>query len=112
MKTTSLLTTILALTLGATSFAADEPAAKEGCKMMKKEPAPEPACSCKKMTEKSEETAKAPSLDALVEKMKTAKGDQVLDAFAAVLNEILAERKAAPDKAPEEAAPAAPAHHH
>jgi len=99
--------------MGAASFAADEPAAKEGCKMMKKEPVPEPACCCKKMMEKSEETAKAPTLESLVDKMKTAKGDQVLDAFAAVLNEILAERKAAPNKAPEAATPAAPpAHQH
>ncbi|MEI9892682.1 MAG: hypothetical protein WDN28_01880 [Chthoniobacter sp.] len=60
-----------------------------------------------------EAPAKAPDLDALVDKMKTAKGDQVLEAFAAVLNEILAERKAAPDKAPEAAMPAAPpAHQH
>jgi hypothetical protein len=59
------------------------------------------------MAAKSEAPAKTADLNALVDKMKTAKGDQVLDAFAAVLNEILAERKAAQDKAPEATAPPA-----
>lgn len=76
--------------------------------MAKKEPAPEPACCCQKMmAAKSEAPAKTADLNALVDKMKTAKGDEVLNAFAAVLNEVLAERKAAPDKAPEAAAPPA-----
>jgi hypothetical protein len=93
------------------SFAADEPAAKEGCKMMaKKEAAPapaaaEPACCCEKMmAAKSGAPAKTADLNSLVDKLKTAKGDQVLDAFAAVLNEILTERKAAHDTAPDAAA--------
>ena len=42
--------------------------------------------------------------------MKTARGDEALSAFAAVLNEVLVERQAAPAKAPE--APAPPAHQH
>ena len=113
MKTLSLLTPILVSLLAAGSYAADEAAPKEGCKMMKKEPAPEPACCCEKMMAKMEKPAKTADLNALVDKMKTAKGDQVLDAFAAVLNEILAERKATQDKAPEAVTPAAPpAHQH
>jgi len=110
MKKSFLPAAALAFTLAAGAFAADEPAAaKEGCKMMaKKEPAPEPACCCDKM--KAEAAAK-PDLNALVDKMKTAKGDEVLNAFAAVLNEVLAERKAGQDKAPEAAAPPA-AHQH
>ena len=112
MKTPFLLTALLSAALAAGAMAADEGAAKEGCKMMKKEPAPEPACCCQKMMAKKE-AAPAPDLDALVEKMKTARGDQVLDAFAAVLNKLLAERKAAQDGAPEAPAPAAPpAHQH
>ena len=112
MKTISLLTTALAFTLATASFAADETAAKEGCKMMKKEAAPEPACCCcEKMMAKAATPAKGPDLESLIDKMKTAKGDQVLEAFAAVLNQILVERKAAQDKAPD--APAAPpAHQH
>lgn len=114
MKTTSLFTALVLLASGG-AFAADE-MIKDGCKMMaKKEPAPEPACCCQKMMmAKTEEPAKAPDLNALVDKMKTAKGDEVLDAFAAVLNKILAERKAAQDKTPD-ASPSAPApaeHHH
>ncbi|MEP6669273.1 MAG: hypothetical protein ABJF10_08985 [Chthoniobacter sp.] len=113
MKTLSLLTALLALTFAAGSFAADETAAKEGCKMMKKEPAPEPACCCQKMMAKTETPAKAADLDSLIDKMKAAKGDQVLDTFAAVLNQIMAERKAVQEKAPEGATPAAPpAHQH
>jgi len=113
MKMSSLLTTAFIFTFAAASFAADEPAAKEGCKMMaKKEPAPEPACCCQKMmAAKSEASTKTADLNALVDKMKTAKGDEVLNAFAAVLNEVLAERKAAQDKAPEAAAPPAEHHH-
>ena len=112
MKMSSLLTTAFIFTFAAGSFAADEPAAKEGCKMMaKKEPAPEPACCCQKMmAAKSEAPAKTADLNALVDKMKTAKGDEALNAFAAVLNEVLSERKAAQDKTPE--APAPPAEHH
>lgn len=115
MKTISLLTALALLASVSGTFAADE-MMKDGCKMMpKKEPAPEPACCCQKMmAAKTEESAKAPDLNALVDKMKTAKGDEVLDAFAAVLNKVLAERKAAQDKAPD-AAPSAPApaeHHH
>lgn len=112
-----LLGTVLAFAFAAGSFAADEPAAKEGCKMMAKKeaapaPAPEPACCCQKMmAAKSEAPAKTADLNALVDKLKTAKGDQVLDAFAAVLNEILTERKAAQDKAPDAAAPPAEHHH-
>lgn len=109
MKTPSLLTAMLVATFAAGSLAADETAAKEGCKMMKKEAAPASTCCCQKMMAKNEAPAK-PSLESLVDKMKTAKGDQVLDAFAAVLNEVLAERKAAQDKTPE--APAPPAHQH
>ncbi|HSI11732.1 MAG TPA: hypothetical protein VK961_06790 [Chthoniobacter sp.] len=111
MKMPSLLTTALVLTFAAGAFAAEESAAKEGCKMMaKKEPAPEPACCCQKMmAAKSEAPAKAADLNALVDKMKTAKGDDVLNAFATVLNEILSERKAAQDKASEAATP--PAEH-
>jgi hypothetical protein len=115
MKITSLLTAMIVLASAGGSFAADEAAAKDGCKMMaKKEPAPEPACCCMKMMmAKSDEPAKTADLDSLIDKMKTAKGDQVLDAFAAVLNKILAERKAAQDKAPEATTPApAPAEHH
>jgi hypothetical protein len=110
-----LLGTTLIFTFGVSSFAADEPATKEGCKMMAKKdpaPAPEPACCCQKMmAAKSEAPAKTADLNALVDKLKTAKGDQVLDAFAAVLNEILTERKAAQDKAPDAAAPPAEHHH-
>ena len=114
MKTASLITAFTIALCAATVALGEEPVAaapaKEGCKMMKKEPAPEPACSCSKA--KSEE--KAPDLSALVEKLKTAKGDDTLSAFAAVLNEIVAERKGASDKPAEAPAAAAPAeaHHH
>ena len=112
MKIPTLLTTALVLTFAAGALAAEESAAKEGCKMMaKKEPAPEPACCCQKMMAAKSEAPAKPDLNALVEKMKTAKGEEVLNAFAAVLNVVLAERKAAPDKAPEAAAPPA-AHQH
>ena len=114
MKTTSLLIALVLLASGGGALAAEE-MAKDGCKMMaKKEPAPEPACCCQKMmTAKTEELAKTPDINALVDKMKTAKGDEALDAFAAVLNKILAERKAAQEKAPEASASApVPAEHH
>lgn len=110
MKKSFLPAAALAFALAAGAFAADEPAAKEGCKMMaKKEPAPEPACCCEKMKAAKADAPAKPDLNALVEKMKTAKGDEVLNAFAAVLNEVLAERKAGQDKAPD--APAPPAAH-
>ena len=57
MKTPFLLTAILFATVASGALAADEPA-KEGCKMMKKEPAPEPACCCAKMMAKEAASAK------------------------------------------------------
>lgn len=76
--------------------------------MMKKEAAPEPACCCcKKMMSKSEGETKPADMDALLEQLKTAKGDQVIDTLAAVLNKLKAERQSTPGKAPE-----APAHQH
>jgi len=113
MKTPLLLTGLLFTSLAAASFAEDA-APKEECKMMKKAPTPEPTCCCEKMMAKKEAAVAAPNLDALVEKMMKAKGDQVLDAFAAVLNKLLAERKEAQDKpAADASAPAtAPEHHH
>jgi len=115
MKTTFLPTAMLLLAFSSGVFAADEMMGKDCCKMMsRKEPAPEPTCCCQKaMTMARPETQGADNLDALVEKMKSAKGDEVLDAFAAVLNKILADRKAAQDK-PSEAVPSSsvPAEHH
>ena len=107
MKTPFLLTAVIATTLAATAAAADDPAASGCCKMMKKEPAPEPACCCMKMMAKPPITPEPAKLEALVEQLKNAKDGQVLNAFAALLNQVLAERKAAPGKAPE-----APAHQH
>ena len=85
------------------SLAADAPGGC--CAMMKKEPAPPPACCCMKMAAKPE--AAAPDMDALVDQIKTAKGDQLLDTLAAVLNKLIEERKATQGKPAE-----APAHVH
>jgi hypothetical protein len=117
MKTTFLPTAMLLLAFSSGVFAADEMMTKDGCKMMpRKEPAPEPTCCCQKamtMAKPEAATKAGDNLDALVDKMKAAKGDEVLDAFAAVLNKILAERKAAQDKTSEGApSSSAPAEHH
>ena len=87
------------------SLAADAPGGC--CAMMKKEPAPQPACCCMKMAAKPEAAAAAPDMDALVDQIKTAKGDQLLDTLAAVLNKLIEERKATQGKPAE-----APAHVH
>jgi hypothetical protein len=104
MKTLLSLALMMIAACPTAVFAADPPAGG-GCMMMKKEPAPAGCCCCAKMQSKPE-TAKATDMEALIEEMKTAKGDQLLDSLAAVLNKLIEERKAA------QAAPAAPGHQH
>ncbi len=61
--------------------------------------------------QKPDTAAAAPNLDQLLATAKEAKGDQLLDALAAVLNKLIEERKAGqPSPTPSAAAP--PAHQH
>jgi hypothetical protein len=65
------------------------------------------SCCCMNMKMQGNQAAdKAQDLNALVEQMKTAKSDQLLDAMAAVIKKLIEERQAGETKEPEAA------HHH
>jgi hypothetical protein len=93
MKTLQSLALIFIAACPTAAPAADAPPGGGGCMMMKKEPAPPGCCCCAKMQSKPD-AAKATDIETLIEQMKTAKGDQLLDSLAAVLNKLIEERKA------------------
>jgi len=107
MKTSLSIAAALGVAVSSMALAADEPG--KCCAMPK--PQPPPSCCCCAKMQKTDVAAAAPSLDQLLSNAKEAKGDQLLDALAAVLNRLIEERKAVqPSPAP--GAAASPAHQH
>lgn len=106
MKTMLSMTVAFAVAAASTAFAADESGTAKCCAPPKPQPPPS-CCCCAKMQKKTDVAEAPPSLDQLLANAKDAKGDQLLDALAAVLNKLVEERKAAqsgsaPAPAPQE----------
>jgi hypothetical protein len=98
MNTARILGAAIAVMVSASALVAEEASAGGGCAMMKKkEPAPaESCCCCKKDQAKTEAATKPQDLGGLVDQLKAAKDDQLLDSLAAVLNKVIEERKGGP----------------
>ena len=99
MKTIFLVGVALAMAVSNAALAAGEPnvgMGMGGAMMGGTNPPSLPGCCCSRQMQKTEAAAAEPSLDQLLSNVKDAKGDQLLDALAAVLNKLIDERKAAP----------------
>lgn len=100
MNTKLSIALTLAVAVSSMALAADE--SGKCCAMPK--PQPPPSCCCCAKMQKAD-TAAEPNLDQLLANAKEAKGDQLLDALAAVLNKLIEDRKTAQPGATPGAAP-------